>query len=106
MIPKPGELREAGNGITMHMMGSHLNQFLDRPVVDRTGLSGIFDFTLEFAPITGPGSEPGTTGSASDQPALPSMFTALEEQLGLKLESQKGPIDVIVIDHVEKPSEN
>jgi uncharacterized protein (TIGR03435 family) len=106
MIPKPGELREAGNGITMHMLGSHLNQFLDRPVVDLTRLSGIFDFTLEFAPIAGPGSEPGTTGSASDQPALPSMFTALEEQLGLKLESRKGPVDVIVIDHVEKPSEN
>ena len=106
MISKPGALREAGNNITMDMLGAQLNQSVDRTVVNRTGLSGVFDFTIEFAPDMGPGSQPGTTASASDTSGPPSLFTALQEQLGLKLESQTGPVDVLVIDHIEQPSEN
>jgi uncharacterized protein (TIGR03435 family) len=90
----------------MDMLGQFLRQSVDRTVVDRTGLSGVFDFTLEFAPELGPGTQPGTTASASDPSGLPSLFTALQEQLGLKLESQTGPVDVLVIDHVEEPSPN
>jgi uncharacterized protein (TIGR03435 family) len=90
----------------MDMLGQFLRQSVDRTVVDRAGLSGVFDFTLEFAPELGPGTQPGTTASASDPSGPPSLFTALQEQLGLKLESQKGPVDVLVIDHVEQPSEN
>jgi uncharacterized protein (TIGR03435 family) len=92
----------------MDMLGQFLRQSVDRTVVDRTGLSGVFDFNLEFAPEVGPGSQPSATAStsASDASAPPSIFTALQEQLGLKLEAQKGPVDVLVIDHVEQPSEN
>jgi uncharacterized protein (TIGR03435 family) len=77
---------------------------IDRAVLDRTGLSGTFDITLDYAPSLS-GAQPSADGSAD--PSLPStIFTALQEQLGLKLESQTGPVDVLVIDHVEQPSEN
>jgi uncharacterized protein (TIGR03435 family) len=58
---------------------------LGRPVLDKTGLEGVFDFTLDWTP---------------DAP--PSIFTALEDQLGLKLEPQKAPIEMLIVDHVEK----
>ena len=106
MNPKPGDLRETGNSVTIDMLSAHLVQFLDRKVVNQTGLSGVFDFSIEFAPEMGPGSQPLAGGGAPDISAQPSIFTALQEQLGLKLESQKGPVDVLVIDHVEMPSEN
>jgi uncharacterized protein (TIGR03435 family) len=67
---------------------------LDRTVIDKTGVAGIFDFHLEFAPD---GAAPDDTG--------PSIFTAIQE-LGLKLESAKGPVEFLVIDHVERPSGN
>jgi uncharacterized protein (TIGR03435 family) len=64
-----------------------------RPVIDRTGLAGDFDFELTFAPFN---------ASATDSTA-PDLFTAVQEQLGLRLESTRAPVDVLVIDHVEKP---
>ena len=106
MNAQPGGLRESGNKITMDMLGQFLSQSIDRMVVNRTGLSEAFDFTIEFAPELGPGSQPGITASASDPSGPPSLFTALREQLGLKLEARTGPVDVLVIDHVEEPSEN
>jgi hypothetical protein len=83
-----------------------LSVYVDRAVVDRTGLTGVFDVTLEFAPPEGPASQPDATVSAADPAAAPSIFTALQEQLGLRLEPQTGPVDVLVIDHVEEPSPN
>jgi bla regulator protein BlaR1 len=81
-----------------------LTQRLDRPVIDKTGIKGMFDFHLEFAPDeTAGGTAPP---DAATDPSGPSIFTAVQEQLGLKLESAKGPGEVLVIDHVEKPSEN
>jgi uncharacterized protein (TIGR03435 family) len=74
--------------------------YVDRPVVDRTGLTGSIDFTLDFAPQSAM-----DTGATSPS-ALPSIFTALEEQLGMKLKTETGPVDVIVIDHAEEPTEN
>ncbi len=72
---------------------------LDRPVLDRTGLQGDFDFTIEYErDIDAPGTELPFAG--------PAMFTAFQERLGLKLESTKAPVEVLVIDHIEKPSEN
>lgn len=71
--------------------------FVERPVVDQTGIAGRFDFTLKW--------EPNETQN-SDPNAPPGLFTAIEEQLGLKLEATKAPVDVIVIDHVERPSAN
>jgi uncharacterized protein (TIGR03435 family) len=67
-------------------------------VVDRTGLTGGWDFEVTFAPPHGRG------GPDAVDPNLPDFFTAIQEQLGLKLESTKGPVDVLVIDHVEKPT--
>lgn len=85
------------------MLASNLSQQLGRPVIDETGLNGTYDFVLDYAP------EPGTP--AIDEPAarelsLPSIFTALQEQLGLKLESTKATVEILVIDHAQRPSEN
>ncbi len=106
MNPRPGDLRETGNKITMNMLGQFLGQSVDRPVVDRTELNGVYDFSFEFAPQQGPGSQLGATSNASNPSAPPSIFNALPEQLGLKLEPQTAPVDVIVIDHVEEPLPN
>lgn len=77
---------------------------LDRPVVDRTGLSGRFDFTLEWT------SDESQFGGALPpppaEPTKPGLFVALQEQMGLKLEAMKGPVEAMVIDRVERPSEN
>ncbi len=82
-----------------------LNQLnLGRPIYNHTGLEGNYDFTLQFAPIqtaASPSAAPETDAAAG-----PSIFTALQEQLGLKLESTKGPVAVMVVGHVERPSEN
>ncbi len=86
---------------------------LDKPVVDQTGLPGKYDFTVKFTPdatqMTGFGPPPpAPAGAAAADPAdaFPDLFTAFQQQLGLKLESTKAPADVLVIDKVEKPSAN
>jgi uncharacterized protein (TIGR03435 family) len=71
---------------------------LGRPVVDRTGLTGRYSFTLKFAPAQ------AATDAQSD--AGPSLFTAVEDQLGLRLESTRAPVPVLVVDHIERPSAN
>jgi uncharacterized protein (TIGR03435 family) len=83
---------------------------LDRPMIDRTGLKGRFDFVLKWTPDDSQfiGMRPPSASLAgNDRPdAPPSLFTAIQEQLGLKLESAKAAVDVLVIDHVEMPSPN
>jgi bla regulator protein blaR1 len=78
--------------------------------VDKTGLTGKYDFVLEWTPDPGADARAQGFGDGVTEPAPapggPSIFTALQEQLGLRLESQKGPVENIVIDRVEKPSEN
>jgi uncharacterized protein (TIGR03435 family) len=82
-------------------------QVLDRPVVNRTGLPGRFDFTLNWTPDEFQFQSFNVKPSPPDNDAtLPDLFQALEDQLGLKLESTKGPVEVLVIDHVEKPAAN
>ncbi len=87
-----------------------LASILDRPVLDKTEFDGEFDLNLRFTPdealmgLPGFGG-PGGTRSATD-PNLPNILTALEEQLGLKLVPAKGPVEVLVIDHAERPTEN
>ncbi len=77
-----------------------------RTIIDKTGLTSVYDFTLQFLPDDAAVAPvAGATSSAPD-PVAPSIFTAIQEQLGLKLESGKGPVEVIVIDHVERPSGN
>jgi bla regulator protein blaR1 len=83
---------------------------LGRPIVDKTGLTGKYDFTLTYSldqnPSPSASAPNGQPALASADPTAPSLFTALQEQLGLKLESGKGPIEIIVIDHIERPSGN
>jgi uncharacterized protein (TIGR03435 family) len=80
-------------GVSMERLARNLSSTLDRPVADETGVEGKFDFTLEWSPD-------------EDADKGPSIFTAMQEQLGLKLEARKLPIETIVIDRAEKPSEN
>jgi uncharacterized protein (TIGR03435 family) len=82
---------------------------LGRPVIDKTGFRGVFDVRLDFLPdeVTPalPPPPPDAAGAAPDSNTL-SILSALPDQLGLRLESTKGPVEVIVIDHVERPSAN
>lgn len=71
-----------------------------RPVIDKTGLTGHYDFKLSFAPVRPPDQAP------ADRQDFPTLFEALKQQLGLKLLPQTGPITFLVIDHIERPSEN
>jgi uncharacterized protein (TIGR03435 family) len=94
------------SGVTMARLAETLTSILDREagriVVDRTGINGRYDLALEWSP------EDGSSNSAANggQNSGPSIFTALQEQLGLKLEASRGPVKTLVIDHVEQPSEN
>jgi uncharacterized protein (TIGR03435 family) len=96
-------------GSTLSEFSKLLNLFLDRPVIDKTGIAGRFDIHLEFAPdqVT-----PGLPAPLPNAPALPAdptgptIFTAIQEQLGLKLEPARGPVQVLVIDSIKRPSEN
>jgi uncharacterized protein (TIGR03435 family) len=102
-----GQATLAANAQKMTNLVNQLSLMLQRPVIDQTGLTGTYQYTLQFAPqnALGPGPAPGSADSSQDSNTA-SLFTALAEQLGLKLESTKGPIDTITIDHIEEPSEN
>jgi uncharacterized protein (TIGR03435 family) len=89
--------------ISMPNMEIVLTQIMGRTVLDKTGLKGNYDVTLNWAPDDG---QPTLLNGVPQEETRPSIFTALQEQLGLKLESQKAPVEVLVIDHVERPSEN
>jgi uncharacterized protein (TIGR03435 family) len=98
------------------MIVGALTQSVGRPVIDKTGLTGYYDFTLKWTPAPGsdnlipfglpasalPGSAPDAPPPAD--PDAPNLFTAVQEQLGLKLESARGPVEVVVIDRLEKPT--
>lgn len=93
-----GGLRtSSGKGATIESMLATLSAASGRPVLDKTGLTGKYDYKLQWAP---------EDSQAEADSAGPSIFTAVQEQLGLKLESAKGPVEFIVIDHVEKASGN
>lgn len=78
---------------------------LARPVNNQTGLSGRYDFTLEWAPDTF-ASAPSTSSTSQDVTEGPSFLSAIKEQLGLKLKATTAPVDTLIIDHIERPSEN
>lgn len=102
-----------GEGSNTEMLARVLSQQLGRTVIDKTGLTGSYDYTLQWTPDDAPppmpgggeGGGPPRNESESDAVGA-SLLTAVQEQLGLKLESVKGPADVIVIDHIDLPSEN
>jgi uncharacterized protein (TIGR03435 family) len=79
---------------------------LDRPVLDQTGLIGRYDFGLLWRPEVPLGRIANSTPPPGDQDALPDIYTAVQQQLGLRLEATKTPTEVIVVDHLEKPSGN
>jgi bla regulator protein blaR1 len=100
-----------GSAIHMPAFISNLSNIVGRSVIDKTGFTGVFDVHLEFSP------DEAAAGSAFGQeeigrpappadPKRPSIFNALQEQLGLRLQSAKGPVEMLVIDQVEKLSEN
>lgn len=116
--PKPhvamrgrGRIESTG---TTNMLSHVLSRELERVVEDKTGLTGNYDYTLEYTPDDagmpmgggGGGDAAPGRGDRSPDVAGPSLFTALQEQLGLKLEATKSAVDVIVIDHIDLPSEN
>jgi uncharacterized protein (TIGR03435 family) len=111
----PGHL--SGQKATIAQLIDPLSRFTGRIVLDKTNLTGKYDIDLQYTPeqAQGPlgGAPPPPPPPGVSLPPLPpidpngpSLFTALQEQLGLKLESTKGPVDILVIDHVERPSEN
>jgi len=107
----PPDRKRNGSGFVfkrapMASLALILSQQVGRTVVDKTGLSGRYDFTLEYAlEPNGRGRSEGAEPAPSTD-GLPSVFTALQEQVGLKLDSQKGSVEFLVVDHAEKPSEN
>jgi uncharacterized protein (TIGR03435 family) len=94
----------SARSITMNEFTKTLSQLTGRPVVDETDLSGAFDLDILFQPEGLRGALVGPPPAAvSEAPSLP---TALQEELGLRLESRRGPVDVLVVDRIERPSEN
>ena len=103
---KPGSMMISNSqmtavGIPTSNLAANLAFRVQRNVIDKTGLTGKYDFTLKWRPTELEGK---ADASADDN--APDLFTALQEQLGLKLESSKGPVDTLVIDHIEMPTEN
>jgi bla regulator protein blaR1 len=98
----------SGNGISMDMLSRQLSQSVGRTVLDKTELKGNFDIELTFVPEIGQGGPvpPSADAIAGSGGNGPTVFTAVQEQLGLKLESTKGPVATLIIDSVSKPSEN
>ena len=93
----------------MNYFAFFLSRILDRNVIDRTGLTDRYDVQFHYVPDLPPGALAGRVGPDGNPISLPDgpdIFTALREQLGLRLESGKGPVDYLVIEHVEKPGEN
>lgn len=119
MIMTPTGACMISNGQTLEGLATQLSNQFDRPVIDQTGLKGKYDFKLRYDPSSTPGGRGGPMMGAmmkdggppdhmaSDEDQPPSIFNALQEQLGLKLEAKRGSVELLVIEHVEKtPSEN
>jgi uncharacterized protein (TIGR03435 family) len=111
LMMRPGEL--TGADANMKFLARVLSQDTSRVVIDKTGLTGHYDFTLHYTPERRFGPPPG--GDGGPPPEMkppesdangPTLVTALQEQLGLKLEPAKGPVDILTIDRIEKPSPN
>jgi len=105
----PGTLNAAG--VSMTVLADHLSMWVDRIVTDRTGLHGTFDLSLRWLPdrlpeVTAPLATAGLATIGAVDPSAPSIFTALREQLGLKLEPLRGPAEVLVVERVERPTTN
>jgi uncharacterized protein (TIGR03435 family) len=103
----------SASGVAFAVLDSMLAEILGRPIIDKTGIKGFYNFKIVYSREGIPGNGPTPPAPVGDGgPGLnasdprPSIFTALQEELGLKLDSSKGPVEVLVIDSVSKPSEN
>src|ERR1700685_3017370 len=108
MVPgSEGGQKIQASSTSIKSLADWLTRQLSRPVLDKTELRGTYDFTIEWMPDTASTSSPDAANAVT-LPGLPgaSLFTALQQQLGLRLEPGKSPIEVLMIDHVEKPSGN
>jgi uncharacterized protein (TIGR03435 family) len=92
------------NAMPMSIFANNLSQQMQRVVVDRTGLTGGWDFELTFAPEPPAGPLPPGVELPPVDPNAPSLVTAIQEQLGLRLQSTKGPVEVLVVDRIEQPT--
>jgi bla regulator protein blaR1 len=110
MAASPGLLNIRGRKVHVADLVRDLALVLDRPVLDKTGFTGEFDLALNFRAdeaLQGAGFWPGDAAARPQtDPNLPNIFAAMEEQLGLKLVAAKGPVEVLVVDHAEKPTAN
>ena len=109
MFSGPGQMESTA--MKTESLAHILSTQLGRTVLDKTGLTGNYDYTLKWTPdptepSMGPAGGPPDASQDTNNAGGPTLFTALEEQLGLKLESSRGPEEVIVIDHIEQPSAN
>jgi uncharacterized protein (TIGR03435 family) len=104
----PGSVNFEGG--TLSMLADMLGLILDRSVIDKTGTTNYFEIHLKFSPDDSAAPRPATADpgapTAVRAPDAPGIFEAIQEQLGLKLVPAKGPVDVLVIDHIERPTEN
>jgi uncharacterized protein (TIGR03435 family) len=103
MLVNNGEL--TANAVPLSSLTWSLSGEVGRTIIDKTGLTGKYDFELKWTPERAAASG-ADNGQTDDQNSASSLFTALQEQLGLKLQSSKGPVETLVVDHVEMPSEN
>ena len=121
--PAPGERPQCGmmmgigsvaaGGVSMTQLAQLLSQRVGRTVVDKTGLTGFYEFNLDFTPdqmppagAPGPVAPPGAPPLPPVDPNGPSIYTALQEQLGLKLDAQRGPVEVTIVDSIDHPTED
>ena len=95
-----------GQMASLSMLASFLSNQLGRTVLDKTGLTAVYDFTLKWTPDESESGPKWPDTAPQPDPNGPSIFTAVQEQLGLKLEAQKRPMQTLVIDRAERPSEN
>jgi len=100
-----GRGRMAFRGLTIARLAQFLSGMVARNVTDRTGLVGYYDGEFDFTAEFGPPPPPPGVGDPYDRPVLPSIFSVLPEQLGLKLESGRGPVDMVVLDSISQLQE-
>jgi uncharacterized protein (TIGR03435 family) len=106
---KGSDVTISQHGMSMQLLAGGLSNFAGRAIVDKTDLAGLYEIHLEFAPdgvSPGPSVRDGADSALPVESPAPSLFTALQEQLGLKLEPGRGKTELLVIDHVERPSDN
>jgi uncharacterized protein (TIGR03435 family) len=100
ILPDSGEVEHlVGTGVRIPVLARRLQQFVEAVVVDHTDLAGAYDFTLDYVRARNLAERQGAANGVS-------IFTALQEQLGLRLVPRRGPVEVVVIDRVDRPTEN